>query len=138
VVFCPEAGVVHNYEFSRHKFKWFLLERNRLFCVLANYEGRTLALLAPALLLTEAGLLLAAAAGGWLDSKLRSYISLIRLWPLLRRHRHQVQALRQTSDRELLGLATRRLHSPLLPSAGTALLNAVWVPYMWLVRRLLR
>lgn len=138
VVFCPEAVVLHSYEFSRHKFKWFLLERNRVFCVLANYDGRTLALLAPALLLTEAGLLLAAAAGGWLDSKLRSYVSVIRLWPLLRRHRRRVQALRQTGDRELLGLATRRLHSPLLPSAGTALLNALWAPYMSLVNRLIR
>jgi GT2 family glycosyltransferase len=137
VVFCPEAVVLHNYEFSRHKFKWFLLERNRLFCVLANYERRTLALLAPALLLTEAGLLLAAAAGGWLDSKLKSYVSLVRLWPLLRGHRRRVQALRRTSDRELLELAAQRLHSPLLPSPATTLLNALWTPYMWLVHRLL-
>jgi GT2 family glycosyltransferase len=138
VVFCPEAGARHDYDFSRRKHKWYLLERNRLFSVLANYQRRTLLLLAPALLATEVGLLLVAAREGWLYSKLRGYLWLMRHRRLLSAHRRSVQALRRRSDREVLRLFTDRLESPLLPGAGTRLLNLVWVPYMRAARALLR
>jgi GT2 family glycosyltransferase len=138
VVYCPEAVARHDYDFSRRSHKWYLLERNRLFSVLANYERRTLLLLAPALLATELGLLLVAAREGWLSSKLRGYAWLVRHRRPRRAHRRRVQALRRRSDRQVLELFTHRLRSPLLPSAGGTLLNLVWVPYMRLVRGLLR
>ncbi len=61
VVYCPDAVVTHGYEFARRGRKWFYLERNRLFSVLANYEPKTLILLTPLLLATELGLLALAA-----------------------------------------------------------------------------
>src|SRR5205807_9143477 len=84
VVYCPEATVCHHYEFARRGRKWFYLERNRLFSVLANYEMRTLLLLAPLLLAAELGLLAVAALQGWLGHKLRAYGSLAALSGKLR------------------------------------------------------
>jgi GT2 family glycosyltransferase len=139
VVYCPDAIAVHGYEFSRREGeKWFLLERNRGFSVLTNYESRTLVLLAPLLVATELGLLAVAAYGGWLSQKLRSYRALFGLRKRILEQRRAVQATRRRSDLEVLGHFDVRLDSALLPPPGPALANAVWVPYMWLVRLLLR
>jgi GT2 family glycosyltransferase len=139
VVYCPGAAALHGYDFERRgKRKWFLLERNRLFSLLANYEARTLRLLSPALIATELGLLGVAAYGGWLPQKLQSYGSVFGLRKRLAEQRRMVQASRRRSDAEVLDLFEDRMDSALLPPPGPALANAVWVPYMRLVRLLLR
>ena len=138
VRYCPQAVVLHGYEFGGSPDKWFLLERNRLSAVLCNYERRTLALLAPLLALTELGLLAVAAVGGWLPAKLRAYGSLLSRRRRLAEHRRAVQASRRRSDAELLRLFDDRLDSQLLPRAGAALANAVCVPYLRALRRIMR
>ena len=106
VVYCPDAAAVHGYEFERRgKHKWFLLERNRLFSVLANYEARTLALLSPLLIATELGLLGVAAYGRWLPQKLKTYASVLALRRRLMQQRRAVQASRRRSDAEVLRLS---------------------------------
>ena len=138
VVYCPRAVVAHGYEFGARPQKWFLLERNRLFSVLANYERRTLVLLAPLLLATEVGLIAVAARGGWLPHKLRAYRSLFALRKRLIVRRRAVQASRRCSDAELLRFFDDRLDSALIPRAGAALANFFCVPYMFFLRRVLR
>ncbi len=49
VAFCPEALVWHDYEFDKGKEKWYWLERNRHWTVLANYSPLSLLVLAPML-----------------------------------------------------------------------------------------
>jgi GT2 family glycosyltransferase len=139
VVYCPDAIALHGYDFDRRgKHKWFLLERNRLFSLLANYEARTLALLSPVLIATELGLLGVAAYGGWLPQKLHTYGSVFALRKRLIEQRRAVQASRRRSDVQVLERFEDRMDSALLPPPGPALANVVWVPYMRLVRRLLR
>jgi len=138
VVYCPDAIATHGYEFGRRKRKWFHLERNRLFSVLANYEARTLLLLSPLLLATEFGVIAVAARGGWLSQKLESYRSLFALRRLLLAQRRAVRESRRRADAELLDLVDDRFDSVLLPARGAALANAFSVPYMRLVRRHLR
>jgi len=139
VVYCPDAIALHGYDFdSRGKHKWFLLERNRLFSLLANYEARTLLFLSPVLIATEIGLLGVAAYGRWLPQKLQTYASVFALRRRLMEQRRAVQATRRRSDAEVLERFEDRMDSALLPPPGPALANAVWVPYMRLVRMLLR
>jgi GT2 family glycosyltransferase len=138
VVYCPAAAVTHGYEFSRHGRKLFYLERHRLFSLLANYEARTLIVMAPLLLATELGLLAVAAREGWLSQKLASYASLFRLRGTLRAQRRAVQSSRRRVDTEILALMDDRLDSALLSQGSAALANAFCVPYMRLVRRAIR
>jgi GT2 family glycosyltransferase len=109
VVFVPDAEVVHRYEFARNPDKWYLAERNRLITVLSTFEGRTLALLAPLLVLTELGMLGVALRRGWAQRKVAGWIWIARHWRWLARRRRSVQASRQRSDRELAGLFATRL-----------------------------
>lgn len=139
VLYCPAAVVTHRYEFSRHGRKWFYLERNRLFSVLANYELRTIVLLWPLLVLTELGVLAMAARGGWLSLKLESYRSLMMLRARLIAQRRAVRAARVCPDAEVMRLFDDRIQqSPLLPGLGPRIANAVSVPYMRVIRPLLR
>jgi GT2 family glycosyltransferase len=138
VVYCPAAVVMHNYEFGGRPRKWFLLERNRIFSVLANYELPTLVLLTPLLLAAEVGLLFVAASGGWLPEKLRAYGSLFGMRRTLMAQRRIVQASRRLSDAEVLEYLDDRLGSALMPRAWAALANLFCVPYMHALRRLIR
>lgn len=133
VVYCPDAVVRHGYEFGRRERKMFYLERNRLISLLSNYESRTLALLAPLLVLAELGIIALSAAQGWLPEKLQAYGS---VWSLRRRiaaHRRRVQALRRCSDRELLPLFSVRLDSPFIPRLAARLAGAATSSYLRLI-----
>jgi len=105
----PRAQVEHDYEFAKGTRKWFLLERNRWWTVVSDYPARLLALLLPALLLSEALLLVPAARGGWLGAKVQAQFTVLRELPQILARRRRVQALRQISA----GMFARRLSAEL-------------------------
>jgi GT2 family glycosyltransferase len=109
VVFVPEAVVVHHYEFSRNPDKLYLLERNRAVFLLTLYEGRTLLLLAPLLLLFEAAITVMAVSGGWGGRKVEGWVWLLRNRRWLARTRQQFQAARTVGDADLAHLFSIRL-----------------------------
>jgi GT2 family glycosyltransferase len=126
VWFAPAARGVHDYHFGENPQKWFWLERHRLSSVLVNYEGRTLALLAPLVLAGELGLLLVAAREGWLGRKLAAYRSLWASRRDLLARRRAVQSARRVRDREILPMIAGRIDSgqldnPLIPVANPLL-----------------
>jgi GT2 family glycosyltransferase len=102
VRYCPEAVVVHDYEFRKSSHKWFYLERNRLWALLSNLEMSTLMLLAPLLLAAEAGILTRAISGHWLAEKLQAWSSIFGESRALFRWRRGVQAGRVVSDYRVL------------------------------------
>ena len=116
----PAARVEHDYEFAKGDYKWFLLERNRWWTVLAAYPAALLLPLLPALLGAELVLLAIAARGGWLGAKLRSQWAVLRTlrWTLARRRR--VQATRRASVRTFAASLSDRLDSPFLGRAAQA------------------
>lgn len=125
----PEAVVVHDYGFEKGSYKWFWLERNRLWTVLSNYEARTLALLAPVLAVTEVAVLAFAVRGGWRREKLRSWRALWRARAELRQWRAEVQRRRRVPDAVLLEAMTGRLDTPLLAAPGVAAAGAAMEAY---------
>lgn len=139
VRFVPRARVWHHYDFDKGAYKWFWLERNRLWSVLANYEARTLVLLAPLLVATEAGILVLAARDGWWRAKLRAWRALWRDRQQLMAWRQRVQAIRRASDAEMLGAMTVRLDTPLVavpaPTVVGALLGLYGGALRWALRR---
>lgn len=131
VVYVPDAVVAHDYAFSRHPEKLYLLERNRLLLVLTLFERRTLLLLAPALAAFEAAVLLVAARQGWAREKLRGWAWLLGHGSVVRRRRAQVQRARVVGDAALADLLTARF-SPgaesgfRVPASVNALSRSYW------------
>jgi GT2 family glycosyltransferase len=133
VVFVPEAVVRHGYDFGRRERKMFFLERNRLISVLSNYGARSLAVLAPLLLVFELGVVALAAAQGWLPEKVQAYRSVVALRAAIRAHRRHVQSLRRVDDRELRRFFEPRLVSPFMPALPARIASAVTSAYLRLI-----
>jgi hypothetical protein len=118
----PRSLVWHHYGFSRNAAKYFWLERNRHVVLAKNLGARSLAVLAPFLLVSELGLLGIALAGGWLPEKLRSYAALLSQATRahVRSERRRLRALRRVRDRDLA-----RWFTPALEFEG---LQGGWLP----------
>lgn len=124
VVYVPDAIALHHYDFQRNPTKAYLLERNRLLTVLTTYSGRSLALLAPALVAQEVAMLTVATAQGWLPAKASGYGWLLRHAGQVWRRHQQVQTQRRRTDRQVLRqLATRFDAGNVDPIPGLGLLN---------------
>ncbi|HEY5515094.1 MAG TPA: glycosyltransferase family 2 protein, partial [Pengzhenrongella sp.] len=127
VRYLPDAVVVHHYEFSRNPLKMYLLERNRMLFVLTCYGGRTLALLAPALVAFELAVAVVAGAQGWGWQKVRGWFWVVGHLGWVRARRRVVQNARTVPDKELTGLWVGRFDAAAMP------LPAVAAPLQWLL-----
>ena len=136
----PTAIVAHDYEFGASAGKkWRWLERNRLATLVRLWPTALLVLLAPALLATEAALLVAALAGGWAGQKLRSYVEVIAWLPRLLRERRQIQRDRRVSAADFAAALTPDLDSPFIPEVARSLPARLALRTYWrAVRALLR
>lgn len=138
VVVTPAADVFHDYEYERHAMKNYFMERNRLVFVSSAFSARTLAVLAPVLLLAEAGLTAVAWRQGWLRDKVEGWRWCLRHASWLRRHRAELQRRRVVGDRALARFLTpvidpKMVEVPALARAANPLLSGYWR----LARRLL-
>lgn len=127
----PTAIVDHDYEFGAREHKWRWLERNRWAFLIRVYPASLLALLTPALILTELALVPASIAAGWGWQKLAAIGEVIRWLPRLLRERRQVQAARKVSAAEFAAWLTPDLDSPFIPAIARSaparlLLRAYW------------
>jgi GT2 family glycosyltransferase len=133
----PSAVVDHDYEFEgAAKMRW--LERNRWAFVLRVYPGALLALLAPALLLTEIALIPISIAGGWGGQKLLANLDGLRRLPWALRTRRAIQRRRTVSAADFAAWLTPDLDSPYFGRAGhSRALRFALRSYWRLVRSLL-
>lgn len=137
----PRSVVFHHYAFSRNLDKYYYLERNRWWVLWKNAGARTLLVLSPALLGAELGLLLLAAASGWLPRKLRAMRDALRPSALRRvlRERRRVQALRRAGDREVYRLFAAEVDfegaaSTWFTGVANGLFRALWAVLRPLIR----
>ena len=135
----PAAVVDHDYEFSSRPEKWRYLERNRWASVLRDYPAPLLALLTPALLLTELALIPISILGGWGRQKWDANFDVLRaLGPTLR-ERRVIQSERRVSAGEFAAFLTPDLDSTFLGRAASFAplrwgLRAYWRVVRWLLR----
>jgi GT2 family glycosyltransferase len=135
----PAAVVDHDYEFGAREHKWRWLERNRWAFLIRVYPVSLLALLAPALILTELALIPASITAGWGRQKMAAIGEVIRWLPRLLRERKQVQATRTISTAEFAARLTPDLDSPFIPSVARSfparfLLRGYWRTVLLLLR----
>lgn len=110
---CANARAVHHYAFRRNPGKWYFLERNRTWVLLAHYRARTLALLALPFIAAEGAVWALALQQGWGHEKARAcgYWLDRGHWRVLRERRRELAGLRRVDDAELLAPAATRLIS---------------------------
>jgi len=133
----PAAIVDHDYEFGAREHKWRWLERNRWAFLVRVYPASLLALLAPALVLTELALIPASIAAGWGRQKLAASVEIVRWLPRLLRERRQVQAARTATAAEFAAWLTPDLDSPFIPAIARAAPVRLALRTYWRAVRLL-
>jgi N-acetylglucosaminyl-diphospho-decaprenol L-rhamnosyltransferase len=134
----PAAQVDHDYEFDKGKAKWRYLERNRWATLIRTYPPALLAVLMPALVMTELALIPASIAGGWFPQKLRAWAETWLWLPRLVGERRAIQARREISAAEFAAALTPELGSAYLGRAGrSGLLGLLLRSYWSLALRLI-
>ncbi|MDO8559538.1 MAG: glycosyltransferase family 2 protein [bacterium] len=140
-VVAPQSVVYHKYEFSRSVTKWYWMERNRIRVLMTHYRWRTLALLVPAVLVVDGGMICLSIRHGFLRQLLAAHAYFFRpsTWLPLWRRRREVQRLRRVPDREVVKRFVSRIEFQDSPSTGTTrVANIVFGGYWRAVLPLIR
>jgi GT2 family glycosyltransferase len=137
-VLSARAVAWHDYRFGSSAYKFYHMEKNRLYLMLQNYRAFTLALLLPAIAFTEAQVLAFSILKGWGWAKIKSYIWLAANMGKAMDSRARVQRTRVAGDLELLerfvpDLAFPELASPLVRYITDPILTAYIAPVKWAV-----
>jgi len=106
-IYCvPESIIYHKYALGMKPWKYYYLERNRWALLLCVYRRRTMLLLAPLFLLTEAMMLAYCLRSGrsFFSAKLRAIGWNWQMKHHLRRRRSWIQRWRKRGDREMLSI----------------------------------
>lgn len=129
-LYCPESVVYHHYSFSHNPEHYYRLESNRWRLLFAYYRWPTLALLLPAVVVMEAGLLFYFIKVGGMRQKVRSWKVFGDLPTILARRR-QAQRVRRISDRQLTDpfvaqVRFPEVRNPILTYLGNPFLQIYW------------
>jgi N-acetylglucosaminyl-diphospho-decaprenol L-rhamnosyltransferase len=128
---CADAVVDHDYDFDKGAAKWRHLERNRWATIVRTYPAPLLALLAPALIVVELAVVVAALRGGWWRQKLLAAADSVERLPGWFRERRRVQRGRKLSSAQFADAMVATLDSEYIGPAArwspvTASLKLYW------------
>jgi len=134
----PQATMYHHYKFNKGIKKYYSSEKNRLYLMLKNMEAKTLALIAPALIIVELSQWFHAVIHRWFFLKVKSYFEILSLLPRILIKRKKQKYLRKVSDKEITRMHQGPLYvsgmaNPLLTHLLSPLLNIYWK----IIRRLI-
>lgn len=109
----PDVRALHDYKFSKNKMMFAWIELYKWVVMAGYWKLPTLLLLAPLLVVIEAGTVLLAIKGGWIRAKLYSYSQLVKpkTWALMWSIRRRTHRLRTISDRELFAHTSGRIEA---------------------------
>lgn len=140
IAYAEDSVVFHHYEFSKSIKKFYWMERNRHLTNFTYYRVTTLLLIAPALLVMEAGTFLFSLKSGWAKEKVRSWFHffLPSTWVFIRRRRHEALMFRKVFDHEILshmcGIVTNQeVDNPIM----TRIVNPILNGYFGLLKRII-
>ena len=119
VVMTPEADVFHDYEYARNPTKNYYMERNRLVFISSAYSLRLISVLAPVLVVAEAGLTALSWRQGWLGDKVAAWRWCVRHRSWMRKHRRELQQQRLVPDRALAHYLTPVIDPTMIDVTGS-------------------
>ena len=132
IVLDPQAVVYHKYNYSKAKYKFYYMDRNRFIVLLENYRLLTILLILPMLLFMELGIIFFSIKNGWFREKIKGYIWIIFHWPSILVQRINVQfKIRKVKDREVIKLFVaaikfQEVDNPLLKYIVNPLMQVYW------------
>lgn len=118
--YIPSALVYHkesfNFKWSSEKF--FLLERNRHYCLLTHYSRRTFYKILPYLILVEIAILFYYLSKGLFKQKIRGYIDIIKKRKFIFTQYYEQEKKRKVTDIEIINRFSNELFVPEQVASG--------------------
>ena len=102
--YVPSSVVYHlgSYSHQSKKQKFYLLERNRHYCILTHYSTKTFLKMLPALILIEMAMFLFFASKGMLKQKFKASSDIIKNRKYISKKHAESEKLRKVTDQEIL------------------------------------
>lgn len=98
IVYHPPEG----FSFKWSSFKFYLLEKNRMYCLLTHYSRKTLFKLIPSLILVEIAIFIFYLKKGMLKFKLKAIWNILKNWKHISSKYAEIQNFRTVSDKEII------------------------------------
>ena len=101
-------------------------------------EYKTLILIFPALILVELSQWFHAATNGWFVLKIKSYLEMTKLLPIITEKKRTLKSIRKVSDKEITRiyqgpLSVSGVKNPLLTHLLSPILNTYWKLVQYLI-----
>tara|TARA_B110000014_G_C20125228_1_gene598769 strand:- start:874 stop:1920 length:1047 start_codon:yes stop_codon:yes gene_type:complete len=103
--YVPESIVLHpreGYSFKWSNLKFFLMERNRIYCLLTHYSHKTIFKIFPSLILVDIGVFLFYLKKGMVFEKIKATCSIIKNFKKIKKKYNEIQITRELSDKKLI------------------------------------
>ena len=108
VVYHPLEG----YSFKWNSFKFFLMERNRLYCLKKNYSGKTIFKMLPSLILVDIAVTLFYLKKGFILAKIRANLDILKNLKIVSENHKLIQKNRTVNDNELIKKFVNKIEIP--------------------------
>jgi hypothetical protein len=103
--YVPDSIIYHppeGFSFKWSPFKFYLLERNRHYCLLTHYSRSTFYKMLPALILVEIAVFFFYWKKGMLKMKVKASLDIIKTRKILSSRYREIQSQRKVPDREVI------------------------------------
>ena len=133
--YVPTAIVYHpseGFSFKWSNFKFFLLERNRLYCLFTHYSDTTILKFLPSLILVDLAVSVFYLKNRLFCEKIKASIDILKNFGTIRKKYHTIQKNRIVSDKEIISHFKNELVLP----KGTSIKNKI--PFNSVLRVLAR
>ena len=108
IIFHPIEG----YSFKWSKFKFYLMERNRQYCILTHFSKSSYIKMLPSLILVDIAVSLFYLKKGMLITKIKSSLNILKNTKKISKKYNQIQSTRILSDKEILNIFKDEIQVP--------------------------
>ena len=108
IIYHPLEG----YSFKWDSFKYFLMERNRLYCLKKNFSKKTIFKMLPSLILVDIAVTLFYLKKGFIFEKIKANLNILKNYNTISRNHNLIQQNRIIEDNEIIKKFTNKIEIP--------------------------
>ena len=108
VIFHPIEG----YSFKWSKFKFYLMERNRQYCLLTHFSKSSYFKMLPSLILVDFAVSLFYLKKGMFGTKIRTSLNILKNLTKISKKYQEIQSTRILSDKEIMNIFQDKIQVP--------------------------
>jgi GT2 family glycosyltransferase len=119
---------LESYSFKWNSFKFFLMERNRLYCLKKNFNTKTILKILPSLILVDIAVTLFYLKKGFVLAKFKANFDILRNINTISKNHRLIQKNRIVDDKELIKKFTNKIEVPqwVIEKENNNLLNKIF------------